>query len=44
MMKESLAKNGLMLGAFAVVTTALIALTFFLAPKIKLSNKSSKNC
>lgn len=43
MMKESLAKNGLMLGAFAVVTTALIALTF-LAPKIKLSNKSSKNC
>ena len=29
MMKESLAKNGLMLGAFAVVTTALIALTFF---------------
>ena len=27
MMKESLAKNGLMLGAFAVVTTALIALT-----------------
>lgn len=29
MMKESLAKNGFMLGAFAVVTTALIALTFF---------------
>ncbi|MEC8785951.1 MAG: electron transport complex subunit RsxG, partial [Pseudomonadota bacterium] len=29
MMKESRAKNGLMLGAFAVVTTALIALTFF---------------
>lgn len=29
MMKESLAKNGLMLGSFAVVTTALIALTFF---------------
>lgn len=29
MMKESLAKNGFMLGAFAVVITALIALTFF---------------
>ena len=29
MMKESLVKNGAMLGAFAVVTTALIALTFF---------------
>jgi electron transport complex protein RnfG len=29
MMKESLVKNGTMLGAFAVVTTALIALTFF---------------
>ena len=29
MMKESLTKNGLMLGAFAVVTTALIALTFY---------------
>lgn len=29
MMKDSLVKNGSMLGAFAVVTTALIALTFF---------------
>jgi electron transport complex protein RnfG len=29
MLKESLLKNGVMLGAFAVVTTALIALTFF---------------
>ncbi len=29
MMKESLLKNGVMLGIFAAVTTALIALTFF---------------
>lgn len=29
MIKESLAKNGIMLSAFAVATTALIALTFF---------------
>lgn len=29
MMKDSLTKNGLMLGAFAVVTTALISLTFY---------------
>jgi len=29
MMKESLTKNGFMLGAFAVVTTALIAATFY---------------
>ncbi|MBU3022368.1 electron transport complex subunit RsxG [Aestuariibacter sp. A3R04] len=28
-MKNTISKNGLMLGAFAVVTTALIALTFF---------------
>ena len=28
-MKDTLAKNGLMLGTFAVITTALIAMTFF---------------
>lgn len=39
-MNQTLAKNGIMLGAFAVVTTALIALTFYAtAPRIEQQQK-----
>ena len=41
MMKDSLTKNGLMLGAFAVVTTALISLTFY-GTKDKIEQQKQK--